>query len=268
MKWYEKVESEDSDIDEVSEFDIESEHDTNSEFDASEDDESDDEVATVTNYYGRNPFKWVSEPLTQRSRTPRHNIVTHLPGLRGEARNIGNSATAIQIWKCLLSDNILEQVLKYINEKLSQMREKFTRPDKSELNDIDMIELRAFLGLLYYSSVFKSNNEELQSLFVTDDTGRDNFRCVMSLKRMLTILACLRFDNKQERRQRIEEDPAAAISLVFSELVQNCQTQYSVGELTCIDEMLVGFRGRVKFRVYMPNKPNKYGIKILALTDA
>ncbi|KAK9754576.1 hypothetical protein QE152_g1154 [Popillia japonica] len=45
MKWYEKVESEVSDIDEVSECDIESEDDTNSDFDAPKDDKSDDEVA-------------------------------------------------------------------------------------------------------------------------------------------------------------------------------------------------------------------------------
>ncbi|KAK9686172.1 Transposase IS4 [Popillia japonica] len=32
--------------------------------------------------------------------------------------------------------------------------------------------------------------------------------------------------------------------------------------------MLVGFRGRCSFRIYMPNKPNKYGLKIMILTDA
>ena len=41
-----------------------------------------------------------------------------------------------------------------------------------------------------------------------------------------------------------------------------------MGELTCIDEMLVGFRGRCRFRMYLPNKPRKYGLKIMALTDA
>ncbi|KAK9701374.1 hypothetical protein QE152_g30643 [Popillia japonica] len=45
MKWYEEVESEVSDIDEVSECDVAGEHDTISEFDAPKDDESDDEVA-------------------------------------------------------------------------------------------------------------------------------------------------------------------------------------------------------------------------------
>lgn len=41
-----------------------------------------------------------------------------------------------------------------------------------------------------------------------------------------------------------------------------------MGELACIDEMLIGFRGRCRFRMYIPNKPRKYGIKVMALTDA
>ncbi|KAJ8897823.1 hypothetical protein PR048_003176 [Dryococelus australis] len=32
--------------------------------------------------------------------------------------------------------------------------------------------------------------------------------------------------------------------------------------------MLVGFRGRCRFRIYMPNKPSKYGIKVMILSDA
>lgn len=32
--------------------------------------------------------------------------------------------------------------------------------------------------------------------------------------------------------------------------------------------MLEGFRGRCNFRQYIPNKPNKYGIKIQALVDS
>ncbi|CAK1582588.1 unnamed protein product [Parnassius mnemosyne] len=32
--------------------------------------------------------------------------------------------------------------------------------------------------------------------------------------------------------------------------------------------MLVAFRGRCSFKMYMPKKPNKYGLKIMCMTDA
>ena len=35
----------------------------------------------------------------------------------------------------------------------------------------------------------------------------------------------------------------------------------------CVDETLVGFRGRCPFRVYIPSKPHRYGIKIWSLCD-
>lgn len=35
-----------------------------------------------------------------------------------------------------------------------------------------------------------------------------------------------------------------------------------------VDEMLIGFRGRCVFRMYIKSKPRKYGLKIMCLCDA
>ena len=35
-----------------------------------------------------------------------------------------------------------------------------------------------------------------------------------------------------------------------------------------MDEQLLGFRGRCKFRMYIKSKPDKYGLKIISLNDA
>ncbi|XKL64588.1 hypothetical protein PGB90_004674 [Kerria lacca] len=39
------------------------------------------------------------------------------------------------------------------------------------------------------------------------------------------------------------------------------------GENLCIDEAICPFRGRISFKVYMKDKPEKYGSKIYAITD-
>ncbi|XKL59539.1 hypothetical protein PGB90_000555 [Kerria lacca] len=39
------------------------------------------------------------------------------------------------------------------------------------------------------------------------------------------------------------------------------------GENLCTDEAICPFRGRISFKVYMKDKPEKYGIKIYAITD-
>ncbi|KAJ8358228.1 hypothetical protein AAFF_G00021470 [Aldrovandia affinis] len=42
---------------------------------------------------------------------------------------------------------------------------------------------------------------------------------------------------------------------------------FNPGQDICVDEQLVPFRGRCRFRQYIPNKPAKYGIKIWVACD-
>ncbi|KAJ8869937.1 hypothetical protein PR048_028948 [Dryococelus australis] len=55
--------------------------------------------------------------------------------------------------------------------------------------------------------------------------------------------------------------------LIFNKLVSNSQELYTIGAHACVDEALIPFRGRCRFRMYIPNKPVKYGIKLMCLTD-
>nr|CAH7713332.1 unnamed protein product [Callosobruchus chinensis] len=139
---------------------------------------------------------------------------------------------------------------------------------KSAVKELDIIELKAFIGLLIYSAVFKTKHEDLDSLFATDGTGRDIFRTVIGKNRFAILLYTVRFDNSQTRDERKKENPAAAICDIFYAFIQNCNKIYSVGQTTCVDEMLVAFRGLSKFKMYMPNKPAKYGLKLMCITDA
>ena len=66
---------------------------------------------------------------------------------------------------------------------------------------------------------------------------------------------------------RRETDKLAAIRDVNNLFVSNCRKCYRPGIHVTIDEQLMGFRGRVPFRVYMGNKPDKYGIKIWMMCD-
>lgn len=290
MQWYEDSEDSDADLDNCNETDkMESEHDSLSELSGSEDDEytedeaeeqSPHESATVgdnsenqkekslgkTNYFGKNRFRWSSQEMMSVSRTKRQNIIVQLPGLKGPSRTKNSTVDATTVWNFLFDDDILQQILLWTNARLSKERVEYK--EQSYMHDVDIFELRAFIGLLFFTAVFKSNREDYRSLFATDGTGRDIFRCVMSKNRFGSLLAHIRFDNPETRLERRNSDPAAAISEIFAKFIHNCQSAYSVGSAVCVDEMLVSFRGRVKFKMYMPNKPAKYGIKLMCATDA
>lgn len=84
----------------------------------------------------------------------------------------------------------------------------------------------------------------------------------MSKKRFAVLLAAIRFDNPEDREEWKKDDPTAAISFIFSCFIDNCQSMYGLGQSVTIDEMLVSFRERCRFKIYMPNTPAKYGLKI------
>ena len=49
--------------------------------------------------------------------------------------------------------------------------------------------------------------------------------------------------------------------------VTKCQDNFTVGANATVDEQLVSFRGRCPFKVFMPSKPDKYGVKVWVLCD-
>lgn len=113
-----------------------------------------------------------------------------------------------------------------------------------------------------------SSRLNTEDLWQNDGYGVEIFRLTMSLQRFRFLARCIRFDEKNTRPDRLKIDKLSAIRQIFDSFVANCESGYHMSEMVTIDEMLPGFRGKCSFRMYIPSKPNKYGIKIFALSDA
>lgn len=255
-------EAEDLTCSEADELEI----DENIDCSSSSSQEDHEEISRSSSFYrGKNRFKWSKTPPAA-SRVRQHNIVTHLPGLKGEAREKINMSE-LKSWELLFPDDLIEIICLHTNKKITEFHEK-CKDDKAHSNYISLMEMRAFMGLMLLTGVFKSGHEDVESLWATDATGRDVFRITMSIKRFLFILSALRFDEIDTREERKENDRAALISEIFNKFIGNCQKYYTCSEYVTVDEMLCPFRGRCLFRVYMKSKPARYGIKVLCLCDA
>ncbi|GBO99332.1 hypothetical protein EVAR_91866_1 [Eumeta japonica] len=86
------------------------------------------------------------------------------------------------------------------------------------------------------------------------------------LQYLETRTRCIRFDDKNTRRERRESDRLAP--MYVEKFIENCKKWYKPGSYITVDEQLVGFRGRCPFRMYIPNKPNKYGLKLVMVADS
>lgn len=202
-------------------------------------------------------------PKPRSIRRRQENIIKTLPGPSLSTRNMKH---IVQIWKCLVNEEMITEIVRCTNLFIESIKPFFSRSRDANLTS--EVEITALIGLLYMAGIYKANRLNTEDLWRTDGSGIEIFRLTMSLQRFRFLLRCVRFDDKDTREDREKTDKLAAIRDIFDRFVHNCETAYNMSEFVTIDEMLPSFRGNCNFRMYIPSKPNKYGIKIFALCDA
>ncbi|XP_046976366.1 piggyBac transposable element-derived protein 4-like [Vanessa cardui] len=177
-----------------------------------------------------------------------------------------NSQTPLECFDLFVTQQMLEEIVLFTNMHIRIYKEKFSR--ERDTKETDLTEIKALVGLLLMAGMKKMHHLNIHEMWIDDGTAPDIFRATMSKTRFFFLLRNVRFDAVETRAERAQHDNMAAMRIFFETFVSNCQTHYQIGENGTIDEMLESFRGRCKFRVYMANKPAKYGIKIFALVDS
>ncbi|KAJ8932287.1 hypothetical protein NQ314_014779, partial [Rhamnusium bicolor] len=139
--------------------------------------------------------KWRKVPRSRKRRAEPHNLITRLPGVIHEARR---AKLPVECWSHIYSDEILQTIVKYTNQYIHlKVRHRFDR--QRDENDLDLTELKAFLGLLYLAGTLHANRMMLEDLWGTDGHGVEIFQLVMNLKRFEFLMRCLRFDDSTTR---------------------------------------------------------------------
>ncbi|KAG5880022.1 hypothetical protein JTB14_032197 [Gonioctena quinquepunctata] len=202
-----------------SETESESEHD---------DDDGDDQLSEDEKkyFYGKkNRYKWSKSPPAS-TRTKAENIIFQLPWLNGPAAN-NLPTTPYGAWSLLVTENILDMIVEHTNRKITDESHKYGGIS-TFVDHTDRVEMKALLGLLYLSGIFKSAHEDAENSWATDGTGRDIFRLTMSLRRFLFLLTVIRFDDPNTREARkAGGDESAPISGIFQSFIENCKSNYN-----------------------------------------
>lgn len=213
--------------------------------------------------YGKNKHKWATTPRSSNTRTSARNVVNFIPGPVNEARDM---IEPIPLFHLFICHEIIDQLVVYTNAEIELKKGKYK--ESTHTNSLTSAnEVKALLGLLLQSAALKSNHLPTRMLFNTKRSG-SVFKACMSAERFDFLLRCFRFDDKATRRERRASDKFAPIREFWEKFIEHCKKWYEPSSYLTIDEQLVGFRGRCAFRMYIPNKPNKYGIKIVMVADS
>lgn len=221
-------------------------------------------IPSARNLRGKNGHKWssVSSESTH-TRAQARNIV-HI--VQGPANNAKNVSEPVDCFSLFISTEIINKIVEHTNHEITARSLKY-KQQNATVSKTCAEEMKALLGLLLLTAVKKDNH--LTSLELFDPTfSGSRYVAVMSRDRFDFLLNCLRFDDKSTREERKALDKFAPIREIWEIFISACRNNYKAGSYVAIDEQLLGFRGRCPFRMYIPSKPNKYGIKTVMICDA
>ena len=207
-------------------------------------------------------IQWSSKPRHAR-RLPPWNVMTEE---RGVPENVEFEAIS-DAFRTFIDEQMTDLILRYTNAHAAEIKLNSQRFHWND--DLSVTELEAFIGLLILAGVQKCKNQALRELW-DEQWGFPVFRTTMSYNRFIDILRALRFDDKSTPQERVAEsgNQGAAVHEMLQIFSAICQSSYRCGPSVTIDEQLVTFHGNCRFRVYIPTKPGKYGMKIWIMADS
>lgn len=119
------------------------------------------------------------------------------------------------------------------------------------------------MGLVQHHDIqdYWSKDEMLETPFFGKTMPRNKFLLILSL-------FDLNNNDNQIPRGQDGYDPIFKIRRVYEHFRTKFSELYTPGENIAIDEGMVAWRGHLSFRVYMPDKPDKFGVKLFMLCDS
>lgn len=207
----------------------------------------------------KNSIMLWSTKQPQSNKRLKKDVLKLKPGLTVHSKDV---ESFLECFRLFISDDITSLILKYTNQALEIHRLKENRSNDKLFEEIRREEFLAYCGLLLTMGLNRDNKTPLDRLWSTDELLVGCiYNLVISRQRFKVIHRFIRFDNILTSDERKKDNKLAKVSEMMEIFNNNCQRSLNTGETVTIDEQLLKFYGKVKFQVYMPTKPAKYGVK-------
>ena len=176
--------------------------------------------------------------------------------------------TAVDFFQLFLTDEILKCMVDETNRNAQQNLHASPASPASRIlqwKDTDVDEIRRFIGIVLWMGLV--NMPSIAHYWSRDCLYRNGIaNTTMTRNRFQLLLRMWHFADNSEMDQ-VSQDQLHKIRYVMDLLVKNFAAARQPGENLVIDESMVPFRGRLKFRQYLPGKSHKYGVKLFKVCD-
>jgi hypothetical protein len=135
--------------------------------------------------------------------------------------------------------------------------------------DITANEMKQWLGLIIITGLVQKPS--MEDYWSTDPViSTPIFSSTMPRDRFLNILTFFHLNDNTNYIPRGQDnfDPLFKVRPIYDVANQRFLSTYTPKQHISIDEGMVPWRGRLSFRQYIPNKPDKFGMKLYILCDS
>ena len=180
-----------------------------------------------------------------------------------------SASEPIDFFHLIFDESMIEEIAtatnKYYFSHLLKTKTKYSpKSHRKKWSDVRPIEIKKFIGLLYYMGLVKMPN--VRDHWATDPlTDTPVVRKVMTRDRYVQI--CKNFRMLDEEKAGYD-DPLRKIRNFVDKVIENSRKHYIPSKNISLDESMIRFKGRHKFKVYMLRKPTKHGFKAYVVAES
>ena len=209
-------------------------------------------------------FTWEWHTQKERGvsgRAANQNILRGAEGPRGRAKA---AKTPVEGLKLFITDEMMQDVVNNTNKNIQNFMTRFHDVLKESskytyVKKTDLIELKAWIGLLYLRATLQLNIFKTRETFFHEST-HEIFAATMSYNHFAFLIRFVEFDDKETWQQRWREDKFDAIHEFFMKMNESNGRCCNPSPYVSVDETLYPYRGRIGMKQYNPSKPAKYGL--------
>ncbi|VDI58381.1 Hypothetical predicted protein [Mytilus galloprovincialis] len=175
-----------------------------------------------------------------------------------------------------VDNNVVDLLVKETNRYAEDRKAVGNLKPRSRLHmwrPVNNEEMKAFLGLLLLMGIIQKPT--LASYWETQDKlwlrRTPSFRSVMTRDRFLAILSNLHINNNQTAlpRDHPQYDPMHKVRPAIDVCNTAFRKNYRLGRDICVDERIVGFKGRHNIVQYISKKKShQWGAKVWVLSES
>lgn len=179
--------------------------------------------------------------------------------------DIGPDSEVMEVFESLFTPHILDYLVECTNNYglalMNTNRPKTRNSRITSFRPVSNEEMKKFLGLCMLQGQVATKN--MRRYFSYSDTlyFHPVFSYTMSSRRfeqILRVLCC----------SPVNSQGKSKIEPIINMLITQFQSAYGPSKELSLDESLLHFRGRLRFRVYIKNKKSRYGLKFFELTTS